>query len=126
MRRAALLLLAGLAAFWGCARKEHPSVRRIGTEELRQLLAAAPPPVLLDVRTPGEFESGHLEGALHVPSHAITQRLSELEPYRERTVVVYCQSGVRSARVAATLAARGWTGVLDYTEGMAGWRKHLP
>jgi len=102
------------------------SVPEVRPADLAEEMAGGAPPVLLDVRTPGEFESGHLEGALHVPSYAITQRLSELEPYRERTVVVYCQSGVRSARVASTLAARGWTGVLDYTEGMAGWRKHLP
>jgi rhodanese-related sulfurtransferase len=121
--RSWIAVLAGLLAFPGCAREPAPGVRRVGTEELRGMLASGRPPVLLDVRTPGEWANGHLPGAVHVPDYAVKERLAELEPYRGQPIVVYCQSGVRSARVAGYLAAQGFPEVMDYSEGWGGWRR---
>ena len=65
---------------------------------------------LLDVRTPGEFAAGHLEGALNIPVAELGRRLSEVPV--AVPVVVYCRSGVRSANAAQLLTARGYE-VLD-------------
>lgn len=61
--------------------------------------------VVVDVRSPAEFASGHVEGALNLPVDELSARLGELPA--DRTVIVYCRSGARSARAAATLKAAG-------------------
>lgn len=73
---------------------------------------------LLDVRTPGEFASGHPDPAVNIPVNEVERRLAELD--RDRPVVVYCQSGRRSAAAAEVLAAAGYT-VYDMG-GVASWR----
>jgi phage shock protein E len=62
---------------------------------------------LVDVRTPGEWASGHAEGAVLIPIDELGGRLGEIP--RDHPVVVYCASGVRSARAAAMLGAAGYT-----------------
>lgn len=59
---------------------------------------------LLDVRTAGEFSSGHLPDAINIPVQQLPQRMVEVPPGR---VVVYCQSGGRSASAARTLRGQG-------------------
>lgn len=66
--------------------------------------------LLLDVRTPGEFSEGHVEGALNIPVQDLGNRIGEIAKGRE--VVVYCRSGGRSAVAAQMLCGRGHA-VLD-------------
>lgn len=66
---------------------------------------------LLDVRSPSEFASGHLGAARNIPVAELASRLAELPP-PPHDVVVYCRSGNRSARAAATLTGAGYR-VLD-------------
>ena len=68
--------------------------------------------LLLDVRTPVEFAAARLDGAVNIPVHELVARLDELGD-RQRSVVVYCRSGVRSARAKRLLAARGFASVHD-------------
>ncbi len=69
--------------------------------------------VVIDVRTPGEFAEGHLDGALNldVESGAFEQGLSELDP--TQSYIVYCRSGRRSAIATALMAERGFADVAD-------------
>jgi phage shock protein E len=62
---------------------------------------------LIDVRTPEEFEGGHLSAAKNVPLRDLTNRLTELEP-KGAPVVLYCASGTRSI-----LKRSGFTAVYD-------------
>lgn len=62
---------------------------------------------LLDVRTPGEFSGGHVEGAVNIPVGDLGGRVSEVD--QDRPVVVYCQSGGRSASAAELLRGQGYT-----------------
>ena len=61
--------------------------------------------ILLDVRTPGEGAGGHLDGALNIPVDALASRVGELPA--DKTIVVYCRSGRRSAIAADLLTAEG-------------------
>lgn len=65
---------------------------------------------LLDVRSPGEFASGHLPGAINVPLDALERRLGDVGP-TDRTVVVYCASGARSAAAKRVLMSKGYADV---------------
>lgn len=67
--------------------------------------------ILLDVRTPGEFNSGHIEGAINIPVNDLESRISELPADKE--VVVYCRSGARSSSAKRILESKGISQVYD-------------
>jgi rhodanese-related sulfurtransferase len=85
-------------------------------EEARRLVAEGA--LLLDVRTPAEFASGHVDGALNIPVQELGARVSEVGP-KDRAVVVYCRSGGRSCAAAGLLKNAGYD-VLD-VGGMASY-----
>lgn len=97
------------------SRDEH-EVERVSGARARELVEQGA--ALLDVRTPGEFASGHPDPASNIPVNEVERRLAELD--RDRPVVVYCQSGRRSAAAAEVLAAAGYT-VYDMG-GVASWQ----
>lgn len=78
--------------------------------------------LLLDVREPEEWRHGRIAGALHVPMNSVPNRLAhepgEITP--ERTVVVVCKMGGRSAHVAAWLNQNGYDAV-NLEGGMLAW-----
>ena len=82
--------------------------------------AAAPDVTLLDVRARPEHEAGSLPGSLHIHIGQVMNRLDELP--RGGKLVVYCQSGGRSAAVASALRARGFGNVIELIGGYEAWR----
>lgn len=84
--------------------------RRSSTTDVHALVERGA--LLLDVRTPDEFQQGHLPAAVNVPVQELETRLAELGP-RTRDVVVYCRSGRRSGQAAELLKANGFTSVHD-------------
>ena len=83
---------------------------RVSGSEARQLVAAGA--VLVDVRSEGEFSGGHIEGAVNIPIQELSGRIGELGD-KSGTVVVYCQSGGRSAMAKRLLETKGFTSVHD-------------
>ncbi len=77
------------------------------------LLANDLPSVILDVRTPGEYQNGHLPAALLLDfdSKDFKQNLFKLD--KDKTYRVYCQSGYRSAKAVETMKAAGFKNVED-------------
>jgi rhodanese-related sulfurtransferase len=69
------------------------------------------PHLLLDVRTPQEFASGHIPGAINISLQTLESRLSELPT--DQPIVVYCRSGNRSATAGQMLLRRGFTQLYD-------------
>ena len=94
-------------------------VGHVGAEELDEVLAGSPHPFLLDVREPMEWEMMNLAhlGAVLVPMREVPGRLEEIP--RDRPVVVYCHTGVRSLEVAKLLAAEGYEDVRNLDGGIA-------
>ncbi len=78
---------------------------------------------LVDVRSPSEFASGHVDGAVNLPLGDLLARLSEIDV--AKPVVVYCRSGGRSAQAAAQLRERRFTvhdmGGIARWEGGVSW-----
>lgn len=68
---------------------------------------------LIDVRTPEEFASGHLKGAVNIPYDQISSRLAEVGNDKGQPVVVYCRSGKRSAKAKDTLEGLGYNRVVN-------------
>ncbi|MCH9684629.1 MAG: rhodanese-like domain-containing protein [Deltaproteobacteria bacterium] len=73
--------------------------------------------VLLDVRTPEEYEAGHIEGAHNVPHDQVPAQLAEIERLtegnRDTPIVVYCGSGRRAAIAKETLVKDGYSQVTN-------------
>ncbi|HHX71420.1 MAG TPA: FAD-dependent oxidoreductase [Clostridiales bacterium] len=67
-----------------------------------------PNAVWLDVRTPGEYRRGHLENSLLIPVDSLRERIDELAPFKDKTIYINCQSGLRSYIACRMLAQRGF------------------
>lgn len=97
-------------------------VRTIEAEALRARLSSEEPqPLVIDVREPDEFETGHIEGALLAPLGNVEQDLESI--HREREIVLVCRSGRRSEAAYKALTARGFTGLSHLAGGMLAWEK---
>lgn len=77
------------------------------------------PHLLVDVRTPAEYASGHLANSVNIPLDQLASRLGEVPA--DLPVVVYCRSGNRSAQAASLLNGAGYTQVLDLG-GIIDWQ----
>ncbi|MBV6442024.1 MAG: rhodanese-like domain-containing protein [Haliscomenobacteraceae bacterium CHB4] len=77
---------------------------------------------LVDVRTPAEFKSGHIQGAVNFDFYAadFAQKLAKLD--KKRPVMVYCAVGGRSGSAAGQLKKLGFTKVFDLDGGIGAWR----
>ena len=62
--------------------------------------------VIIDVRTPGEFVSGHIRDSKNVPLNTISAKVEEIKKM-EKPVIVCCASGMRSAQAASILKSQG-------------------
>jgi len=69
--------------------------------------------LVVDVRTPEEFAGGHIKDALNIPSNGIRQLLSHKKISKDRTIIVYCHSGARSAGARRALISNGYTNVIN-------------
>jgi hydroxyacylglutathione hydrolase len=75
---------------------------------------------VVDVRQPGEWEQGHIAGALHKPLANLTAMLDDLD--RERPVAVHCKSGYRSSIASSLLEREGFPQVLNVIGGFDAWQ----
>lgn len=71
--------------------------------------------MILDVRTSEEFEMGHIEGVVNIPLDVIRQKLSQIP--KNKTIVVYCQVGLRGYVAARTLIQSGFENVRNLSGG---------
>lgn len=97
-----------------------PSVPGITVAELNEKLKYGKHPLVLDVRQPEEFRTGHINGAKLIPLNELNKRMNELPKNRE--IVCICASGSRSTSAAKVLAGAGYT-VLNVKGGMLAWRQ---
>ncbi len=92
-------------------------LRQISVKKAKELIANGA--VLVDVRTSGEFGSGHIKGAKSLPLDSLSRITKKIS--KDKDVIVYCQSGSRSARAAGELKSMGYTKVHDLG-GIGRWR----
>ncbi|HWX19404.1 MAG TPA: MBL fold metallo-hydrolase [Candidatus Binatia bacterium] len=92
---------------------------QLGVEELHAALRRGEAPHLLDVRTAGEWETEHIEGASHIPLPGLPRRAGELN--KDAPLAVICGSGYRSSLAASLLQARGFTRVQNVMGGMGAY-----
>ena len=121
---AALFLFASAAPARGEeAKKEEPAAaEKISIEKFEEMRKAKDV-VVLDVRTPEEFQEGHVPGARNVDvmDKSFAERAKSLD--KDKTYLVYCQSGGRSTRAAAKMKQMGFGKLYNFAGSMAEWEK---
>jgi len=101
-------------------------VRGVGPMEATRLLNHESA-VVVDVGDSGEFEAGHISGAINVPLKTLGDSLKKLEKHREKPLVLVCRSGNRSMRAATILHKQGFAKLYNLDGGLIAWqRENLP
>ncbi len=89
------------------------------------LRGPAPRPVLLDCRTPEEFATASIDGAVLIPMQELTERIGELAGHENRPLIVHCHHGMRSLRVTRWLRDHGFPLAQSMAGGIEAWTTHI-
>lgn len=121
----ALTAVAGtLAACGGGSKAEEPqakaSYEQISPEAAKEIMDKGSDYVIVDVRRQDEYDSGHIAGAILLPSETIKEQAEEVLTDKDRIILVYCRSGNRSKQSAQILADLGYTKVKEFG-GIINW-----
>jgi len=101
----------------------NDGVPRVEPEALHAELASSEPPLLVDVREPGEWAIAHLPGARLIPKGELAERVDELT--RASKLVLYCRSGIRSAEATRFLLDLGFSNVRTLHGGINAWAQRV-
>lgn len=81
--------------------------------------------LLVDCRTPEEYETAHIEGAMLVPLQELSVRINELRAHEERPIVIHCHRGKRSLSMTAVLRELGFDDVRSMAGGIHRWSEEV-
>jgi rhodanese-related sulfurtransferase len=79
--------------------------------------------LVLDVREATEFSAGHLPRARHIPLGELGKRMDEIRTFQEKSVLVSCRNGSRSATACRVLRNAGFTNARHLKGGLAAWEQ---
>lgn len=93
-----------------------PEIDDITKEQLNEFIQRGA--ILIDVRSPQEYNEGHLEYSICVPDYEILYRINSLIMNKEQEIVLYCISGARSKAVQKKLQKMGYRNVYNLYNGI--------
>ena len=79
--------------------------------------------LMVDVREPGEYGTGHILGAKNVPLARLEDGGSDLGKRKDRPLIVYCDTGNRSAKAISALKKHGFARVMNLSGGLGAWQQ---
>ena len=122
-----LALGSGVALLWPTlSRSSVSGVTNVSPTEA-VLMMNRDKPLILDVRDAEEFAAGHIQGAKHIPMAEVAARIKEIEKYKEKTLLVYCQRGMRARSASVILQAQQFNKLHNLDGGLESWSKaNLP
>jgi phage shock protein E len=86
-------------------------IKRKSMEKYFQL--PADQAIIIDVRSKQEYDSGHFSAAINIPHNVIANQIKQLEPYKQKYVILYCHSGNRSTIAMNILRQNGFEHVVN-------------
>ena len=127
-------LAASLALLSGCAlsktKKDTPedmtgkaAYHKLSAEEAYEMMVSQEV-VIVDVRTPEEYDGGHIPNAILVPNESIGDDMPEALPDKEATLLIYCRSGRRSKEASEKLLKLGYKSIYEFG-GVIDWPYEL-
>ncbi len=105
----------------GCSGGAAEGYTQVSGEEAAQMMEEHTDEVVLDVRTPEEYDEAHIPNAINVPNEEIGDAAIAELPDKEQLILVYCRSGNRSKQAAQKLAAQGYTNIVEFG-GINDWQ----
>jgi rhodanese-related sulfurtransferase len=115
-------VVSGVMLIWPTIAGRFSGIKHLAVADAVQLINRKDA-VIVDVREPGEFKSGHIPHARNIPIGQIEARLKELEKLRRRPILLSCASGNRSGAAGGTLRKAGFEQVYCLAGGMAAWQQ---
>ena len=116
---AVVAVLAVMAAFNTQDLFRSGNYGDVSVNEAWDLIQENPEMVILDVRTPSEYEDAHIESAINIPVEEIAGRLNELSA--NDVILVYCRTGNRSGTAVGIMEENGFSKIYHMHEGISTW-----
>ena len=116
---AKLLLFTILAGFF-LTTVASAAMQNISATEMQKIIKMNPDTYLLDVRTLGEYTQKRIKGAYLIPIDQVQKRINEIP--KHQAIMVYCETGMRSAQVGRYLDSLGYKSVSNLSQGIMGWQ----
>jgi rhodanese-related sulfurtransferase len=121
---AGIVLLAIAAAIIELRHRLSAAVAVGPSDAVRLMNSGA---VVIDVRAADAYAAGHIIDARHIPQAELAAQADALKKYREKPVILCCDSGVTSGASAGVLKALGFTQVVNLRGGLSAWKtENLP
>lgn len=99
--------------------------KNINGDELENILKENKAALILDVRTLGEFRSGHIPNAKNIPVQELSSKIHTLDAYMDEDVILYCASGARSASAARLLSNNSFNKIYNLSGGVHSYKGQL-
>ena len=115
----ATVVLAALVAVYEM-RMRSEGLRSVSPQELIRLMNQGA--LVLDLRPAEQYQAGHLNGARQMSGEQILSAGDTLKKHKEKTVVVYDDSGTLGAAAVRQLSAQGFSRVFALRGGLSAWR----
>ena len=77
---------------------------------------------IVDVRSPQEYEEGHIDGAINIPLYEINNKFDEIINDKNQEIVLYCLSGQRSKDAYKKVVKLGYSNVFNLHGGLENWK----
>lgn len=100
--------------------KEYRNNENINMEELKQIMKTNEKTILLDVRSPQEYNEGHLNEAINIPLYELEKCCDCKLKGKEKIIIVYCKSGIRSKKAIKILKKAGFKSLYNLENGLDG------
>ncbi len=114
-----LALALGVVFYLFASNSNDPN-KTISAKDAYSLMTSDSSVVVLDVRTVGEYQSGHIKNSLLIPLQELNNRLNELKTKKEKKILVFCRSGNRSGQAQKILEQNGYNAV-NISGGVISW-----
>lgn len=119
-----LLFLVVFINVFACQSQKENPITRIDKEAIKTEVIGKDVQ-LVDVRTPGEYNAGHIDDAVNFDLSDRTTFMEQIETLdKDQPVYLYCLVGSRSAYAAKILRSKGFTQIFDYSGGYNDWIKN--
>jgi len=100
--------------------EKNGTYEQITATEAKSIIDSETAHIILDVRTPEEYDAGHIEGAILLPDYEIGEKAETVLTDKNALILVYCRSGRRSKNAASELVTLGYTNIKEFG-GIIDW-----
>ena len=118
---AALLIFFGIGPAKASETRDQYGYLHVEAPAVAEIIANSPEVIILDIRTPSEFQQGHIKGAVNVDYYAadFEEKIAALDP--SARYVLHCRSGSRSSKALSILSENKLENVTHLRSGIIGW-----